>query len=87
MLLPRTHTPTLTRRLAASHDCLGARSGYWSTSRMILEAGLALALDADKIAATGECRAGGVLTPASAAGMVLLERLRGAGLTFRVDGA
>jgi len=61
--------------------------GYWSTSRMILEAGLALALESDKIAATGECRAGGVLTPASAAGIVLLERLRAAGFTFRVDGA
>ncbi|KAL6762558.1 Saccharopine dehydrogenase-domain-containing protein [Haematococcus lacustris] len=58
--------------------------GYWSTSRMLLEAGLALVLDAEAIQASGQCRAGGVLTPATAMGMVLVERLRAAGFTFRV---
>jgi short subunit dehydrogenase-like uncharacterized protein len=43
-------------------------AGYWSTSRMLLESGLALALDNDKINASGECRSAGVLTPAT--GMV-----------------
>lgn len=54
---------------------------------MLLETGLALAQDADKLAASGEVRPGGVLTPASACGMVLVERLRAAGFTFRIDSA
>mmetsp|Transcript_3822 Transcript_3822/g.8188 ORF Transcript_3822/g.8188 Transcript_3822/m.8188 type:complete len:425 (-) Transcript_3822:281-1555(-) len=53
--------------------------GYWSTSRMLLEAGLCLALDQ----ANGS-RKGGVLTPASAMGMALVDRLRAAGFTWEV---
>jgi short subunit dehydrogenase-like uncharacterized protein len=34
----------------------------------------------------GKCRDGGVLTPASALGLVLLERLRAAGFKFIVHG-
>lgn len=60
--------------------------GYWSTSRMLLEAGLCLVLEAPRLAAEG-LRQGGVLTPASACGNVLLERLRAAGFTFKVGGA
>lgn len=42
---------------------------------MILETALALVFDADKIQKEG-CLSGGVLTPATAAGLVLLERLK-----------
>ncbi len=52
---------------------------------MILETGLALVLEADAISRAG-CLPGGVLTPATAAGMVLVKRLRAAGFTWRVEG-
>ena len=58
--------------------------GYWGTSRMVLEAGLALALQRDALDADAGLQKGGVLTPASALGGVLAERLRGAGLTLKV---
>ncbi|GBF98360.1 saccharopine dehydrogenase [Raphidocelis subcapitata] len=57
--------------------------GYWSTSRMLLEAGLCLALDGERLKQAG-LRQGGVLTPASAMGLVLADRLRSAGITFDV---
>lgn len=56
--------------------------GYGSTSKMLGEAALCLARDA---AAEGTLRAG-VLTPATALGGALLERLRRAGMTFEVEG-
>ncbi len=63
--------------------------GYWSTSRMLLETGLALVLEAPRLAreaAAGRIHGGGgVLTPAAACGPVLLDRLRGAGFEFSVD--
>jgi len=50
--------------------------GYGATARMLAESALCLARDeADGLP-------GGVLTPASALGMPLVERLRGAGFTF-----
>lgn len=57
--------------------------GYWGTARLVLEAGLCLALDAAACDAAG-CHKGGVLTPASAMGLVLIERLRQAGITFDI---
>jgi short subunit dehydrogenase-like uncharacterized protein len=57
--------------------------GYWGTSRMVLEAGLCLALQQDEMLAAG-LPAGGDLTPAVAMGMVLVERLRAAGLVLRI---
>ncbi|GFR43446.1 hypothetical protein Agub_g4528 [Astrephomene gubernaculifera] len=60
--------------------------GYWSTSRMLLETGLALVLEAPRLAADPRLAQGGVLTPAAACGPVLLERLRAAGFEFRVEG-
>eukprot|EP00882_Tetradesmus_deserticola_P012957 GHRQ01013735.1.p1 GENE.GHRQ01013735.1~~GHRQ01013735.1.p1 ORF type:complete len:414 (+),score=232.18 GHRQ01013735.1:272-1513(+) len=57
--------------------------GYWGTARLVLEAGLCLALDRPACDAAG-CQAGGVLTPASAMGMVLVGRLRQAGVRFEV---
>lgn len=54
--------------------------GYWSTSRMVLEAGLCLALDADKVKPGG-----GVLTSASGIGLPLIDRLRNAGYIFEIE--
>lgn len=49
--------------------------GYGSTHRMILEAALCLALEMDECEAAG-CLKGGILTPATAMGPVLLNRLQ-----------
>jgi len=51
--------------------------GYAATSVMLAESALCLALDADRVPP-----AAGVLTPATAMGMPLVDRLRAAGLTF-----
>lgn len=48
--------------------------GYAATSRMLSEAGLCLATTEGP---------GGVLTPASAMGDALVDRLRAAGMTLR----
>lgn len=58
--------------------------GYWGTSRMLLEAALCLALQQKELDAAQELQKGGVLTPASSMGMLLVERLRKAGMTFKV---
>jgi short subunit dehydrogenase-like uncharacterized protein len=52
--------------------------GYGETSKMLGESALCLAFDELP-------PRGGVLTPATAMGMKLVERLRAAGMTFRVD--
>lgn len=52
--------------------------GYGETAKMLSESGLCLARD-------DLPKRGGVLTPASAMGMTLVERLRRAGMTFEVD--
>jgi short subunit dehydrogenase-like uncharacterized protein len=51
--------------------------GYKATSGLIGESGLCLALDGDRLPDRA-----GVLTPATAMGMPLVERLRAAGYTF-----
>jgi short subunit dehydrogenase-like uncharacterized protein len=58
--------------------------GNRSTTRMVCEAALALALDFHRL--PGGRGLGGVLTPASALGEVLVERLHAAGMTLVVDG-
>lgn len=50
---------------------------------MVLEAGLCLVLQEQQLKEAG-CAAGGVLTPATAMGMVLVDRLRAAGFTFEI---
>jgi len=56
--------------------------GYGSTSKMITEAALCLALDVDRAETSG-----GVYTPAPAMGMTLIYRLmKNAGLTFEIEG-
>ncbi len=53
--------------------------GYGSTAVMLSEAALCLALQGQELEAEG-----GILTPAPAMGMRLVERLRAAGMTFDV---
>jgi len=55
--------------------------GYGETAKMLGESALCLALDGDRL----EPRHG-VLTPASAMGNRLIERLRAAGMTFAIEG-
>jgi short subunit dehydrogenase-like uncharacterized protein len=54
--------------------------GYGSTAVMLSEAALCLALEGAQLPSGG-----GILTPATAMGMRLVERLRAAGLTFEVQ--
>jgi short subunit dehydrogenase-like uncharacterized protein len=54
--------------------------GYGGTALMLGEAGLCLALETDKLPARA-----GVLTPATAMGSALVERLRGAGFELSVE--
>lgn len=66
-------------KVGADHD-----PGYTGTAVMLGQAALCLALDEDRLPARA-----GVLTPATAMGDVLVERLRARGFTFdveRVDG-
>jgi short subunit dehydrogenase-like uncharacterized protein len=55
--------------------------GYGSTAVMLSESALCLALQGKDLDA-----AGGILTPATAMGHTLIERLRAAGLTFSIEG-
>lgn len=57
--------------------------GNRATTKMVCEAALALALQAPDL--PGGSAAGGVLTPASGLGQVLVARLRKAGMTLQVD--
>jgi len=54
--------------------------GYRDTARMLVESGLSLALEGDKIKATG-----GVWTPATCQGEVLLNRLVQTGSSFEIQ--
>src|SRR5207244_2119596 len=56
-----------------------ADPGYGETSKMLGESALCLAEDADRLP-----HRFGVLTPASAMGMRLVDRLRAAGMTFEI---
>ncbi len=67
--------PTLAVRVAGSGD-----PGYLATSRMLSQSALCLALDTPQPGFEG-----GVLTPATAMGMHLVERLRNADMTFEVE--
>ena len=55
----------------------GGDPGYDETAKMVCEAGLCLALQRDALPP-----AGGVLTPATAMGSLLVERLQAAGIRF-----
>ena len=55
--------------------------GYWGTSRMLVEIGVAMATQSEELERAG-CLKGGFLTPATAGGTVLVERLNRAGMRF-----
>ena len=57
--------------------------GNRATTKMLCESALALALQLDEL--PGGQRHGGLLTPASGLGGVLVQRLRKAGMTLQVD--
>jgi short subunit dehydrogenase-like uncharacterized protein len=57
--------------------------GNRATTKMLCEAALALALQRDEL--PGGRTFGGLLTPASGLGEVLVERLRVAGMTLQTD--
>lgn len=59
--------------------------GNRATTKMLCESALALALQLDEL--PGGRKQGGLLTPASGLGDVLVQRLRAAGMTLQVDAA
>ena len=59
----------------------GGEAGYEETAKMVCEAGLSLALEFD---ACPGSKGGGFLTPASAMGTVLADRLNAAGIVVEV---
>ena len=59
--------------------------GNRATTKMLCESALALALQLDQL--PGGRKRGGLLTPASGLGDVLVQRLRAAGMTLQVDTA
>jgi short subunit dehydrogenase-like uncharacterized protein len=59
----------------------GGDPGYGETSKMLAESALCLALDRDRLPETF-----GVITPATAMGELLIDRLRAAGIRFEVNG-
>lgn len=58
--------------------------GYGQTSRLVLESALCLALQEEELKESN-LKQGGILTPASAMGMVLVPRLERAGVSFSIQ--
>ncbi|WP_380164377.1 saccharopine dehydrogenase family protein [Jannaschia sp. R86511] len=75
----RLHSRTSTGRLVQARVTSPGDPGYAATARMLGESALALVLDRDRLPDRA-----GVLTPATALGEVLVDRLREAGMTLRV---
>lgn len=75
----RLHARTTTGRLLQAKVSATGDPGYVATARMLGESALALVLDRDRLPDRA-----GVLTPATALGEVLVERLRLAGMTLQV---
>ncbi len=73
------HTRTSTGRRYVARVAQQGDPGYAATAVLLGESALCLALDGDRLP-----EGGGVLTPATAMGDVLAERLREAGLTLDV---
>lgn len=74
-----THARTSTGARLVCRIAAPGDPGYKATAVMLGEAALALALDGDRLPGTA-----GVLTPATAMGDVLVERLRAAGQSYEV---
>jgi short subunit dehydrogenase-like uncharacterized protein len=75
-----THTRTASGRRLVCHVEAQGDPGYKATAVMLGEAALCLALDGDALP-----QAAGVLTPATAMGDVLVDRLRAAGQRYDVS--
>ena len=73
-------TRTTTGRCYVATVAASGDPGYAATSVMVGEAALALALDRDRLPDRA-----GVLTPATGIGLPLVDRLRAAGMTLRVE--
>lgn len=76
------HTETSTGARLVTHIKASGDPGYKATAVMLGEAGLALALDGDRLP-----DGAGVLTPSTGIGQRLVERLRAAGQTYEVKPA
>ena len=77
-----THTRTSPALAYVCRISVSGDPGYKATAVMLGESALALALDTDRLPA-----AAGVLTPATAMGTVLVDRLRAAGQSYEVGEA
>lgn len=75
-----THVAKTDAGHSVSAVVAGGDPGYTETAKMVSEAALCLAFDADRLPRTA-----GVLTPATAMGSALIERLQQAGMTFEVQ--
>jgi short subunit dehydrogenase-like uncharacterized protein len=75
----RTYTTTTTGARYVAKVAAKGDPGYKATAMMLGEAALTLALDRDKLPERK-----GVLTPISAMGDALVDRLRAAGMTLEV---
>ena len=78
----RPHAHEQRRARSSAQIAAQGDPGYKATAVMLGESALALALDEERLP-----QAAGVLTPATAMGAVLAERLRGAGQTYDVRAA
>jgi short subunit dehydrogenase-like uncharacterized protein len=74
------HTRTASGARLVCHVAAKGDPGYAATAVMLGESALALALDGERLP-----QRAGVLTPATAFGPVLAERLRAAGQTYDVE--
>jgi short subunit dehydrogenase-like uncharacterized protein len=74
------HTRTSTGARYVAHVAGKGDPGYAATAVMMGETALCLAIDRDKLPDRA-----GVLTPATAMGSALIDRLRTAGMTFEVE--
>ena len=76
------HTTTSTGARYVARVSAKGDPGYKATARMMGESALCLALDRERLP-----QRAGVLTPATAMGTVLVDRLRAAGMTFEAGPA
>ena len=74
------HTKTPSGERYVCHVAAKGDPGYKATALMLGESGLCLALDEDRMP-----RRAGVLTPSTAMGIALVDRLRAAGMTLQPE--
>ena len=71
------------RKEAKGMVTIAGDPGYEQTAVMIAESALCLALDTDKLPEMTRS-AGGIMTPSSAMGLALINRLKKAGIGFTI---